>query len=136
VLTWGETFTTRFWDGSGIKKVTVSPDPGGVQPQLTSVKVIYSNHFAFAAKKADDSVVTWGLEKYGGDSSGVDLTSVETIFSNHQAFAALKKDKKVVTWGASSYGGTSADVQPQLTSVDTIFSSGTGFAAKKKMEVW
>jgi len=94
VVTWGRTRKKYANTAAGYyKKFTIHPDPGEVQPQLTSVKAIYSNPVAFAAKKADDSVVTWGLEKYGGDSSGVDLTSVDTIFSTEKAFAARKRIK-------------------------------------------
>jgi len=93
-VTWGKTFWLNQWIGYTTIKVMTRPfPPKGVQPQLTSVKAIYSTKFAFAAKKADDSVVTWGLEKYGGDSSGVDLTSVDTIFSTEKAFAAKKRIK-------------------------------------------
>ena len=52
---------------------------------LTSgVQHMYSTSYAFAAVKADGSVVTWGCEYYGGDSEQVEeaLTSgVQHIYS-------------------------------------------------------
>ena len=48
---------------------------------LTGVKTIYSSGGAFAALKNDGSVVSWGNDYYGGDSSAVasQLTNVKTI---------------------------------------------------------
>ena len=83
--------------------------------QLSSgVSQIFSTGSAFAALKADGSVVTWG---YGGgaDSRGVasQLSSgVSQIFSTGSAFAALKVDGSVVTWGGE--GGDSSGVASQL----------------------
>ncbi|MFN9402645.1 MAG: hypothetical protein ACK57T_23325, partial [Dolichospermum sp.] len=68
----------------------------------SGVTQIFSTGSAFAALKSDGSVVTWGGEAYGGDSSSVSsrLTSgVTQIFSTATAFAALKSDRSVVTWG-------------------------------------
>jgi len=91
VVTWGKTRKKYANTAYGYRKFIIDPDPGGVQPQLTSVQIIYSNPVAFAAKKADDSAVTWGHKYGGGDSSKVDLTSVDTIFGTDRAFAAKKK---------------------------------------------
>jgi hypothetical protein len=108
--------------------------------QLSSgVTQIVSSLSAFAALKADGSVVTWGDARYGGDSSGVagQLSSgVIQIFSTQGAFAALKADGSVVTWGSSyyflNYGGDSSTVAGQLSSgVTQIFSSIGAFAALK-----
>ena len=66
----------------------------------------YSSKYAFAALKADGSVVTWGVESDGGDSSKVKdhLTSgVQCIMSHGEeddyAFAAVKYDRTIVFWG-------------------------------------
>ena len=61
---------------------------------------VFSNDRAFAALKADGSVVTWGEIGQGGDSSAVssDLSSgVAEVFAARLAFAALKDDGSVVT---------------------------------------
>ena len=52
----------------------------------------FSTNSAFAALKADGSVITWGDVHYGGDSSAMsNLTSgVVDIFSTDGSFAALK----------------------------------------------
>ncbi|WP_269615761.1 SwmB domain-containing protein [Prochlorococcus marinus] len=66
----------------------------------------FRNKFAFAALKADGSVVTWGRSNFGGDSLSVSSklsSGVNQIYSGNNAFAALKEDVSVVTWGGSSY---------------------------------
>ena len=95
------------------------------------VKTIFSNPNAFAALRADGSVVTWGLASGGGDSSAVKdkldgtidvikIVSVDDGIVNGRtlvtssAFAALRTDGSVVTWGASSVGGDSSDVASQI----------------------
>ena len=59
------------------------------------------NRGAFAAIKADGSVVTWGDSTRGGDSSSVanQLNSgVSKVYGNDNGFAAVKDDGSVVTW--------------------------------------
>jgi alpha-tubulin suppressor-like RCC1 family protein len=95
----------------------------------------YRNPQAFAALTADGSVVTWGHNSWGGDSSAVqdELVNVEQIFSNSYAFAALKTDGSVVTWGGDDSGGNSNRVD--FNGVDNnlnvlqIFSTVNAFAA-------
>ena len=98
------------------------------------------NQYAFAALRADGSVVTWGDASYGGDSSavaaelngGIDVTQ---IFSSERAFAALRADGSVVTWGDGDWGGNSSTVAAQLNGVDNtkdvtrVFSTSKAFAA-------
>ena len=95
----------------------------------------YENQQAFAVLKGDGSVVTWGRDSFGGDSSAVSsqLTSgVKQIFSNYVAFAALKDNGSVVTWGLQDSGGDSTSVAAQLTSgVERIYSTSNAFAALK-----
>ena len=79
----------------------------------------YRNDDAFAALRADGSVVTWGDSSYGGDSSAVasqidGSIDVTQVFSTSYAFAALRADGSVVTWGDSYYGGDSSAVASQL----------------------
>eukprot|EP00808_Paulinella_micropora_P014689 g1527.t1 len=106
-----------------------------VADQLTNVDTIYSTDTAFAAKKADGTVVTWGDAYAGGDSSSVadQLTNVSTIYSTGYAFAAKKTDGTVVTWGSLGYVSVidASSVADQLTNVDTIYSTDWAFAAKK-----
>ena len=42
---------------------------------FSGVENIYFNNYAFAARKGDGSVVTWGDSDYGGDSSSVSAQS-------------------------------------------------------------
>ena len=93
------------------------------------------NRYAFAALKQDGSVVAWGNQLYGGDSTleASRLTSgVSQIFSNNEAFAALKSDGSVVTWGDKTSGGDSSSEAANLSSgVIKIFSTERAFAALK-----
>jgi Ca2+-binding RTX toxin-like protein len=103
---------------------------------------IYSTFSAFAALRADGSVVTWGDIDEGGDSSAVaakldGTLDVVQIYSTTSAFAALRTDGSVVTWGYYdvgnfNYGGDSSEVAEQLNgTVDVvqIYSNDYAFAA-------
>ncbi|MCB1968687.1 MAG: DUF4347 domain-containing protein, partial [Candidatus Accumulibacter sp.] len=77
------------------------------------------NGYAFAAVRADGSVVTWGHSTNGGNSSavtaGLDGTiDVTQVFSTMSAFAALRANGSVVTWGNSTNGGDSSAVAAAL----------------------
>ena len=86
---------------------------------------------AFAALRADGSVVTWGDPGGGGDSSSVQsqLCNVCQVQSSGLAFAAIKADGSVVTWGSPSYGGDCSAVRDQLYSMQQIQSNYVAFAA-------
>ena len=95
---------------------------------------MFSNRYAFAALKADKTVVTWGSPTFGGDSSlvEVELKDVANIFSTDKAFAALKGGGAVVTWGSPEHGGDSSRVSAQLdggTAVVQIAGTSGTFAA-------
>lgn len=79
------------------------------------VDSVVSNMYAFAARKSDGSVITWGRPDYGGDSSTValdlraDKTNwVNSIVATCCAFAAHRNDGRVVTWGKIEQGGKGA----------------------------
>lgn len=59
------------------------------------------NAFAFAAVTKANTVVTWGADWCGGDSTSISslLVSVISVVSSTHAFAALKSDGSVVAWG-------------------------------------
>jgi hypothetical protein len=92
---------------------------------------------AFAALRADGSVVTWGDAGYGGDSSAVALKldgtiDVTQVFSSDSAFAALRADGSVVTWGDAGSGGDSSAVATKLDGtidVTQVFATELAFAA-------
>ena len=67
-------------------------------------KHIYATNGAFAASKANGSVVAWGYHDSGGDCSKVQaqLTDVQHIYATKTALAALKADGSVVSWGFRS----------------------------------
>ena len=125
--------------GMGTTKwIPVAPSYGGGSNSVHQ----WQNINAFAALKADGSVVTWGNAGNGGSTTttvptGGTLTGgVTQIFSTGYAFAALKADGSVVTWGHADYGGSTTTTVPTggtLTSgVTQIFSTGyDAFAALK-----
>jgi len=97
---------------------------------------LYNTRGAFAALKRDGSVVTWGNQNNGGDSSGVSdqlKSGVLQIFSTTTAFAALKEGGKVVVWGNRACGGfLDRETQEQLSSgVTAIYPSASAFAASR-----
>ena len=97
----------------------------------------FVNDFAFAALKADGSVVTWGYGPAGGNSGAVSSQlngdiDVFRIYSNSSAFAALRTDGSVITWGNADAGGSSGSVAAQLNGdvdVAEVFSTTSAFAA-------
>ena len=91
------------------------------------IRYIYATEFAFAALKADASVVSWG-----GMQGRQGLESITPFFQRVQAqlavdvwyfydtagaFAALKADGSVVAWGWDQGGGDCSSIQRQLVDV-------------------
>ena len=83
--------------------------------------------------KVDGSVVTWGNEGWGGDSSDVSAQlsgGVQSVLGNRFAFAAMKVDGSVVTWGKARWGGDSSSVATQLSGgVKSLVGNRFAFAA-------
>ncbi|CAE8649001.1 unnamed protein product, partial [Polarella glacialis] len=78
---------------------------------------LFSLGQAFAAIKADGSVVAWGDAGSGGGSSSVADKLQEGVIKvavNMSAFAALKEDGSVVTSGSGAFGGDSSSVADKL----------------------
>ena len=95
---------------------------------------LFFNKYAFAEIRDDNTVVAWGEEGKGGDTSSVSsqLTNVTTVASTHGAFAAIKDNGSVVTWGDEDFGGDSGDVSDRLNgdnAVVSIASTHSAFAA-------
>ena len=65
---------------------------------------------------AHGSVVTWGDQRHGGDSSAVQdqLINVKQIQASGEAFAAILADQTVVSW---PWGEFAEEVQDQLKNV-------------------
>lgn len=116
----------------------------------SGVLEVYATNSAFAARKSDGSVVTWGGEggtydhAAGADSSAVasQLSSgVTAIATTRTAFAALKSDGSVVAWGWQDSGGDPSYGDPGIVAaapagslssgVTRIFASDDAFAALK-----
>jgi len=114
-------------------------DSNKVQEQLTvDVQSIYSTTSAFAALKADGSVVAWGEANEQAKAVSEPLTKLQesgvvtSVTRNHNAIAALKADGSVLAWGDSSMGGDCSKVKDQVTAdVQSIYSTTSAFAALK-----
>eukprot|EP00933_Yihiella_yeosuensis_P059098 TRINITY_DN6001_c0_g1_i14.p1 TRINITY_DN6001_c0_g1~~TRINITY_DN6001_c0_g1_i14.p1 ORF type:complete len:215 (-),score=62.81 TRINITY_DN6001_c0_g1_i14:78-722(-) len=98
---------------------------------MGDVVSVTGSGIAFAAIKADGSVVTWGGDA-GGDSSSVAslLKDVVSVTGSGIAFAAIKADGSVVTWGGDA-GGDSSSVASLLKDVVSVTGNGGAFAAIK-----
>lgn len=74
---------------------------------LSDVVLVISNKGAFAALKADGSVVAWGESDWGGVADqlpSILSSNVDKIVSSFGAFAALMNDGSVVVWGDLGWG--------------------------------
>ena len=106
-----------------------------VKKQLRSgVMEIFSTRYAYAALKEDGSLVTWGLQKAGGDSSSVRNRlnkGVSSVASTRYAFAALLKDGSIVCWGDKDARMMDKRIKKSLKKKEfvSIASSRYGFAA-------
>eukprot|EP00439_Symbiodinium_sp_Y106_P056653 s1287_g7.t4 len=133
VITWGSGCPREFFgDGSVFTCSTaVEADSSVVQDQLKDVEHIQAAGAAFAAIRAEGSVVTWGDSSCGGDSSAKQdqLKNVQQIQASANAFAAILADGSVVTWGDPAWGGASGTVQDQLKNVQQIQAARRAFAA-------
>ena len=83
------------------------------------------NNYAFAALKADGSILTWGDSVNGGSGAPKDSGYIK-IYSTRSAFAALKEDGSISAWGGS--GGSGA---PSDSGYTKIYSTSGAFAALK-----
>lgn len=122
-------------------------DMRAVESQLWSVEEVYAlqDHedasddqpqFAFAAKRTDRTLITWGGPQSGSDSHSVRavrefLIDVDAVCSTSGAFAVMTHDGKVIVWGHSDYGGDATEVWAQLVSVATIYATERAFAARR-----
>ena len=76
---------------------------GGRAPEgLEDVKTVVATYGAFAALKANGSVIPWGYENSGGKiPEGLEDVQQLVASASRRAFAALKSDGNIVAWGYS-----------------------------------
>ena len=86
-------------------------ESSSVQEELYDVRQISSARRAFAAIRADGSVVTWGDSDTDSSEVESQLREVRLLCATEHAFAALRADGTVVSWGRASHGGDSSEVQ-------------------------
>ncbi len=134
----GDNFAVILFDGSVFSWCT-NGDYERIEGNFAALEV-FSARWAFAALRSDGSVVSWGANPQGGDSSLVadkldGSVRVEQVFSTQFAFAALREDGSVVTWGDNTQGGDSSNVASKLNGdedVLQVFSTGSAFAALRE----
>ncbi|HOY69474.1 MAG TPA: hypothetical protein PLZ85_01275, partial [Methylotenera sp.] len=153
VVTWGgayqggDTSLTASYDANGTPVLVADLLNGSIP-----VTKIYSNitSGAFAALRADGSVVSWGGGPNSGYINGI-VTTLDTttnttqsldgsipvvrIYSNGDSFAAMRSNGSVVTWGSAPYQGhvseshgTPSQVNGQIP-VTQIVQSYDGYSA-------
>eukprot|EP00435_Cladocopium_sp_Y103_P064262 s755_g25.t7 len=137
VVTWGD----REWGGDS-SKVQQRLKNGATQVfgtfgafEVANEEDIDCGRGAFAATKANGSVVTWGDQDFGGDSSSIASqlrSGVTQVSSTYAAFAATKADGSVVVWGHPDYGGNDSKVRSRLMEgVVALSTTQAAFSALK-----
>eukprot|EP00435_Cladocopium_sp_Y103_P048103 s1288_g14.t1 len=108
-------------------------DSSRVHAELRDVRFLSSDEKAFAAVLGERSVVTWGLDADGGDSSAARHPldgKVTHIAATRSACAALLLHGSVVTWGRFEEGGDASEMENRLQNVVEIEGNGYAFAAR------
>ena len=119
VLVDGKTSTAYFKTVESIK--VDGNTAGNVKAGVVdkTVQTIISTDKAFAALRADGSVVAWGDTSGGGNTAAVNKTlvlgdsnaaKVTQLYASSAAFSAIKSDGSVVAWGDTDRGGSTAGV--------------------------
>jgi alpha-tubulin suppressor-like RCC1 family protein len=107
---------------------------GYSQELSAGVRSITASAGAFAALKADGTVLVWGNRFAGADvAAGVlaSLSGVRLVAATRSAFAALLADGSVVAWGDAMLGGDATAVAGQLSGVVRLSASPSCFVAFK-----
>jgi hypothetical protein len=106
------------------------------------VRSIAASSAAFAAIKADGTLLTWGNHFAGADVSAdflATLSGATMVVATTAAFAVLLPDNRVAAWGDVWVGGDTTAVADQLREVHHLVASRSCFAAFKKdssLVVW
>ena len=102
------------------------------------MKQFYNTELAFAAVKADGSVVAWGDEEDQAKAVAEPLAKLQEdgvvlaiARASCYATAALKADGSVNAWGNKHWGGDCSAVQAQLADVQHIYATTKAFSALK-----
>jgi alpha-tubulin suppressor-like RCC1 family protein len=107
---------------------------GYSQELSAGVRSITASAGAFAALKADGTVLVWGNRFAGADvAAGVlaSLSGIRLVVATRSAFAALLSDGSVVAWGDAMLGGDATAVADQLSGVVRLSASPSCFVAFK-----
>ena len=121
-----------------VESITVDGDTAGnVKAGVTdkTVQTIITTDKAFAALRADGSVVGWGDHSGGGNTSSVNdaiilgdgnSSKVTQLYSSSAAFSAIKDDGSVVAWGDTERGGSTTGVDFGSSKVSGMSGSSSG----------
>ncbi|GBG27986.1 Hypothetical Protein FCC1311_042092 [Hondaea fermentalgiana] len=116
-------FAVLHVNGSVSSYGIASPESSTLTSQLSSdvIEIIVSGGDAFAAIKADRTLVTWGNAARGGDHSAVaeqvaSAGGVAAVWANDYSFVAKLADEKgtLVAWGDGNFGGDASAVASHL----------------------
>jgi hypothetical protein len=146
VVAWGHSFTggdscVFSYDGDEYLCTSVA------EHLQSGVKSIVMGPSAAGAIKEDGSAITWGFDRYGGDSSKFAdqlKSGVKKLVFGSEAGAALKEDGSVYAWGGCGGGDTSyhwkgtpsADEHVKNGVQDIFLGGGSGAALKEDGSVW
>ena len=105
-------------------------DSHAVTSQLVDVVQICKTRSAFSARRANGTVITWGVTHPGGNSPvNINITNAVQLYSTLEAFAARLDDGSVVAWGEGP-SGDSSTVHHHLSRVVDIRATAGAFAAR------
>ena len=107
-----------------------------LQTDLKDVETIHATRCAFAAKKYDGTVISWGYH-HQSNISGVKhlLTDISSIVTTDTNFAALRGDGKMVCWGSEPL----QNKHKALRSVKSIHATSGAFCAilpRQSIDTW
>ncbi|ALI09566.1 MULTISPECIES: hypothetical protein [Pseudomonas] len=110
---------------------------GAIPPTIITMDDIVEvscTRSAYAGRRSNSAVVTWGTSAEGGLMTGIDPLNFTQVVGNATAFAGLKNTRKVVAWGVAAAGGTVPEAIGNLSDVVEVIAGGLAFAALRETE--
>ncbi|WLH65393.1 hypothetical protein [Pseudomonas sp. FP2300] len=105
---------------------------GAIPPTIITMDDIVEvscTRSAYAARRANSAVVTWGTSTEGGLMTGVDPLNFTQVVGNATAFTGLKTTGRVVAWGTAANGATVPAAIGDLVDIEEVVAAGQAFAA-------
>ena len=110
---------------------------GAIPPTIITMDDIVEvscTRSAYAGRRSNSAVVTWGTSAEGGLMTGIDPLNFTQVVGNATAFAGLKNTRKVVAWGVAAAGGMVPEAIGNLSDVVEVIAGGLAFAALRETE--